>query len=74
MEKAEIAIIQLSYLLSLYQKRRRRRKSRRGGKNGTNISIKFEGSSEVLVNFKFPKESCAFIWVSMTVKRNILSH
>lgn len=41
------------------------------GENDTNITTNLEGSSEMLINFKFPKESCVFLWVSTTVKRNI---
>ena len=34
---------------------------RRRGGNDTNITIKLEGLSEVLINFEFPKESCVFL-------------
>ena len=56
--------IELTYFFSLNQKEER---GGERGENDTNIAIKLEGSSEMLINFRFPKESCLFVWVSVTV-------
>lgn len=62
---------ELTYFFSLNPKRKRRRKGRRRKKNDANITIKLQGSSEMLIDFKFPKDSCVFgsVWVSRTVRR-----
>lgn len=46
-------------------------KGGRWGETDANIVMKLEGSSEMLINFRFPKESCVFLWVSTTVKRHV---
>lgn len=66
MEKAGTGI-ELTKFLSLPKKKKKKKRGRRGrGGNDTNITIKLEGLSEVLINFEFPKESC----VSTIGRRN----
>lgn len=61
MEKAGTGI-ELTKFLSLPKKKKKKKRGRRGrGGNDTNITIKLEGLSEVLINFEFPKESCVFL-------------
>ena len=53
-----------------------RRRRRRRKRNATNITTKLEGSSEMLIRFKSPKENCTLgsVRVSRTVRRIELRH